>query len=390
MTDLPRPGRRSLLAMLATLPAMVRAGTLLAAPPSAVTAPFAESPRLLVAGPSDGTLNRWADALLPALEQSLPPIRRSTGSRSAAPMVSPAPTSSRCAARRTGMTVAAGARPGGARLDGRRSPRAVRRGTLGAGDGRHELPAWLSAGRRCLQRADAPVSLPPVPRAPISPRCSVSTCLACRMEPVFGLADPTRRAALSCKGRSTRCCCVVTACPSSLPRSRLWVRSRCSRLARSTRPATSAAIRHIPRCRISPNSMQPHPAVGRRGPLCNAWSAAAAAAQLEFGLVLPQLTPAAMVALWRRAGVDAVASLGVQATAATVDVRPLGGPAATANTAATRRQCRRAAGVATLARQPVQLASGLTRRRSRMKLWYQSMSRQTEWGGYPLGARITQ
>ena len=71
-----------------------------------------------------------------------------------------------------------------------------------------------------------------------------------------------------------------------------------------------------------------------RDPLCSAWSAAAAAAQLEFGLVLPQLTPAAMVALWRRAGVDAVASLGVQATAATVDVRPLGGPAATANTAA--------------------------------------------------------
>ena len=69
-------------------------------------------------------------------------------------------------------------------------------------------------------------------------------------------------------------------------------------------------------------------------PLCDAWSAAAAAAQLEFGLVLPQLTPAAMVALWRRAGIDAVASLGVQATAATVDVRPLGGPAATANTAA--------------------------------------------------------
>jgi hypothetical protein len=68
--------------------------------------------------------------------------------------------------------------------------------------------------------------------------------------------------------------------------------------------------------------------------LCNAWSAAAAATQLEFGLVLPQLTPAAMVSLWRRAGVDAVASLGVQATAATVDVRPLGGPAATANTAA--------------------------------------------------------
>jgi hypothetical protein len=70
------------------------------------------------------------------------------------------------------------------------------------------------------------------------------------------------------------------------------------------------------------------------GPLYDAWCASAAAVQLEFGLVLPQLTPAAMVALWRRAGTDAVASLGVQATAATVNVRPLAGPAATTSTAA--------------------------------------------------------
>ena len=79
MTDLPRPGRRSLLAMLTTLPAAMRAGSLLAAPPPPAAAPFAEAPRLLVAGPADGALNRWADALLPALEQSLPPdtaIRR--------------------------------------------------------------------------------------------------------------------------------------------------------------------------------------------------------------------------------------------------------------------------------------------------------------------------
>jgi hypothetical protein len=70
------------------------------------------------------------------------------------------------------------------------------------------------------------------------------------------------------------------------------------------------------------------------GALFAAWRATAAAAQLEFGLVLPQLTPAAMVALWRRAGADAVAALGVQAAAATVNVRPLSGPAATASTAA--------------------------------------------------------
>src|SRR3954469_3731213 len=78
MIDQPRPGRRRLLAMLTALPAM-RAGAASAAPQQAVAAPFVESPRILVAGPSDGTLNRWADALLPALEQSLPPdtsIRR--------------------------------------------------------------------------------------------------------------------------------------------------------------------------------------------------------------------------------------------------------------------------------------------------------------------------
>ena len=54
-------------------------GELRAATPLPAAAPFAETPRLLVAGPADGALNRWADALLPALEQSLPPdtaIRR--------------------------------------------------------------------------------------------------------------------------------------------------------------------------------------------------------------------------------------------------------------------------------------------------------------------------
>src|SRR4051794_31486057 len=82
MTDLPRTGRRRLLAMLTTLPAAMRVGTSSGAPPTrpaAGSAPFADSPRLFVAGPNDGTLNRWADALLPALEQSLPPdtsIRR--------------------------------------------------------------------------------------------------------------------------------------------------------------------------------------------------------------------------------------------------------------------------------------------------------------------------
>jgi hypothetical protein len=69
------------------------------------------------------------------------------------------------------------------------------------------------------------------------------------------------------------------------------------------------------------------------GPLYQAWCAAATASQLDFGLVLPQLTPASMVALWRRAGTQVAAAPEVQAAAAALSVRPLGSPAATASIA---------------------------------------------------------
>ena len=71
------------------------------------------------------------------------------------------------------------------------------------------------------------------------------------------------------------------------------------------------------------------------GALFDAWCAVAAAAQLDFGLVLQQLTPAGMVALWRRAGADAVASLGLQVTSTALNVRLLAGSEATASTSAT-------------------------------------------------------
>ena len=73
MTNQPQPGRRRLLALATSLPVALRAGRALAAPPPGPITPFAESPKLMVAGPSHGLLNRWADALLPALEQALPP-----------------------------------------------------------------------------------------------------------------------------------------------------------------------------------------------------------------------------------------------------------------------------------------------------------------------------
>ena len=208
--------------------------------------------------------------------------------------------------------------------------------------------------------------------------------LGAKMEPVFGLAWPDvgaqrflargcRRGAAA-RARRARAVCRALGCGCAAA-VHIWRARRSRQCQRAIRPIpTVPNFAELYAARIGNNPS---------GPLCNAWSAAAAAAQLEFGLVLPQLTPAAMVALWRRAGADAVASLGVQATAATVDVRPLGGPAATANTAALAASAPALQELRALARRPVQLASGLTRRRSRMKLWYQSMSRQTEWGGYP-------
>lgn len=68
--------------------------------------------------------------------------------------------------------------------------------------------------------------------------------------------------------------------------------------------------------------------------LARAWSATAAAAELEVAMVLPRLTPAAMVALWRRAAAQALGSETVQAQASAVGVRPIPPPAATVSTAA--------------------------------------------------------
>jgi hypothetical protein len=70
------------------------------------------------------------------------------------------------------------------------------------------------------------------------------------------------------------------------------------------------------------------------GPLYDAWLAAAVASQLEFMLVLPHLTSAAAVALWRRAGAEAMASLDVQSVALPLGVRVISGAEASATGAA--------------------------------------------------------
>jgi hypothetical protein len=60
-------------------------------------------------------------------------------------------------------------------------------------------------------------------------------------------------------------------------------------------------------------------------PLLGAYRAASTAARLEFMLVLPHLTPAARVAIWRQAATEAVAADDVTALADSLGARPIGG-----------------------------------------------------------------
>ncbi len=62
------------------------------------------------------------------------------------------------------------------------------------------------------------------------------------------------------------------------------------------------------------------------GPIYAAWQSAAAAAILDFALVLPALTPPAMVSLWRAAGGQAIANPGWQQSARLDANRLLPGP----------------------------------------------------------------
>ena len=338
MTDLPSIGRRCLLATLTTLPAAMRAGRAGAAPIQAaapqppVVAPLTERPKLLIAGPDDGTLDRWADALLPALEQSLPlerSIRRVevgstdgvTGANQFEARGSP-----------DGLTVLLA--PGQAALAWMvGDPRAkfdvahwvpvMAGASSGIVVGR---PSVLANGRaRVAAAGPASIDLPALLGIHL---------LGGKMEPVFGLDQPTAAQSAFSQGAVDAVLLhghrvpdqfITLAAARAQP---LFTLGAIDGDGRIVRDPAFPEVPHFAELYQARFGRKPH------GPLCEAWCATAAAAQLEFGLVLPELTPAAMVALWRRAGTDAVASLGVQATAAAVDVRPLAGSVANANTAA--------------------------------------------------------
>jgi hypothetical protein len=340
MSHPPTHGRRHLLGLLATLPVLARAGELSAAsapgtgPVTPVAAaPFPDGARVLVAGPDNGALNRWADTVLPPLEQSLPPdssVRRVvlggpdgvTGANQFEVRGAP-----------DGLTVLLV--PGQAVLAWMvGDPRAqfdvghwvpVMAGvTPGLVAGR---PGALVRNGRIRVASAGPASLD----LPALLGCDL---LGARPEAVSGLTDPAAAQNAFAQGAVDAVFLRGHGVPEQFA---MFGSVGAQKLFTLGAPDVAGQTERDPALPDVPHLAELYEArAGRKpaGPLYSAWSAAAAAAQLEFALVLPQLTPAAMVSLWRRAGTEATAATGVQTVAAAFGVRPLGGPAATASTAA--------------------------------------------------------
>lgn len=333
MTDaLPLLDRRHVLGLFAGLPLTAQAGQARAMGTAMAGPIFQSTPAILVAGPEGGVLDHWSRVLAPALAQSLPPetaLRRTTVGAT------------------DGVT---GANQFGARIapDGQTVLLAPGEAAIAwlVGDPRaqYDVGRWVSVmvavapgvvmarpgsvvpgGRlRLASSGPAGIDLPAVlgfdllgVRADLLPALGEDALKAAMAQGgidgafLHGHKVPDQAAAMAAAGARP-----VFTLGALDPQGRM---ARC------------------PTFPDVPTLAELYPTMHGQtlaGPLYAAWCAAAVAAQLEFALVLPQLTPAAMVALWRRAGDDAAGSLDVQSLALANGLRALGGGEATATAGA--------------------------------------------------------
>jgi hypothetical protein len=315
-----RLGRRSAL--------MMSAGALLGAAPAMPP----DGAGLLVAGPEGGLIDLWADWLEPNLRKVLAPetgLRRDVvggtdGVTAANQFEARIPPDGS-----TGLLL-----PGSAAMawlvgDPRARFDAARWVPALVGVTPSLLASRVSAGRIL---GGAPVRLAASgPAGPDLPAMLALDMLGANWRPVFGLSDSAAQVALA-QGSVDAIC---------LHGRRVQDMSYALRAAGAPPIFTFGATedggqpQRDPAFIDVPDAME---VMASGAPadehLRAAWRATIAAGQLEVALVLPQLTPAAMVALWRRACAQAVGSAPVQAQAVAAGVRALPVPAATASTAA--------------------------------------------------------
>jgi hypothetical protein len=338
---LPPPGRRRLLGLMSALPASgwrplpsFKPGTrFAAAEPRIPTAPFPEGATVLVAGPEGGQLTQWGRLMAPGLGRSLPP-----GTDLRLLPVGAA----------DGVTGANRFQTGGV-PDG---------STVLLAPGEAVL-AWLVGDPRA--QFDVGNWVPVL--AGVTPSIVVGRVAAQFLQQGHptrvtstGIEGPDLAVLLGLELLGARAVPVLGVTEAKLPATFASgsvdvallrgerVPARVAGLAKAGvrplfsvggadpagRPAREASFPDLPS--LEELYMDLH---GRQpaGALYHGWRAAAVASRLEFGLILADLTPAAMVALWRRAGSDAAAGLDFGLAAAAADMHPLPGPAAITNVA---------------------------------------------------------
>ena len=340
---LPSPERRRVLGFLASLLVLGRAARGVAAPSFGVTpalaeTPFPEGATILVAGPDNGAMDRWAHLLRPVLAQSVDPggaMRQTAGG---------------------GADGVTGANRFDTRVvpDGRTVLLAPGESVLDwlVGDPRAQFDVghWVPV-MACVAPA-AVVGRPAAfaeggaaggvvriaadqPAGHALPAVLGIELLGARAQLVPNIAD--NRMLLDALTRNAVDAVLLRGHEVPAQAKELSAGGAAPIFTLGTRDDTGALVRPsaFPGVPTLPELYAARRGSKAEGPICDAWAAAAAASQLEFAMVLPQLTPAAMVALWRRAGADAAGALDVQAAALALSVDLLGGPAATASTAPT-------------------------------------------------------
>jgi hypothetical protein len=327
------PGRRGILRALAGLP-LLAATTPPGLPPlSGGAEPFPQTVRMLVAGPQHGRLEGWSNAIAPALAQALPPntVIRCESVGGADGVTAANQFETRVAPDGATVLLLPGA-AGMAWLVG--DPRArydvarwlpVMAGVTAGVVASRIAPDALAAGKELRIAASTPggrdlpallgIDLLGMVAAPVfnlqEPEAAMAALAGHAVDAVFltGPRVADQLAALASSG-------VRPLFSFGLPDERGTVVRDLLLPGIPSLPELAARLRGAP----------------PSGPLYTAWRATAAAAQLEFAVALPRLTPASIVALWRRAGMQAVASPAVLAASGS-GVRPLATPAATASAA---------------------------------------------------------
>lgn len=333
---LPSPDRRRLLATLASLPLLGRVRHAAAASPLGITpapaeATFPDGAAMLVAGPNGGAMDRWAHVLQPALAPALAPGLILHTSTAGGPDGVTGANQFDARVVADGRTVLL--TPGEAALDWLvGDPRAQF-------DVGHWVPVMACIAPGVVVGRVAAFSSPGTVRIAAAhptghalPAILGIELLGSRAQLVPNAVERgTIEAAFAhnkvdavlLRGHKVPEQVAALTGPGIQPIFSLGARNESGALVRSPDFPDTPTL--------------PELYAGRRGalvegPMREAWCAAAAASQLEFGLVLPQLTPAAMVALWRHASAEAAGTLDVQSAALALSVRVLGGSAAPACT----------------------------------------------------------